>query len=256
VSAGLSRQQSQVDALMGLLGRTAGENVLLTAPLVRYGSAPSSPGVNRTVLVVLGGRTVCFHKPFSGVHPRAAVRYDQSIHTPPIHECAAWVLARELGAPYDGLVPSAVMRSLPNTAPEAGSLTMQQPGNRDLYGDALANQAGAWDAAFFDCLIAQQDRHEGNYKWDAGNAKIGLFDHGYAFAIRGHFFNRSFFLEERLSAGHALLTPSETVALQRVVADPLVFGLSGVLEPDRSAALRDRASRMVHSGSLLLPGVF
>ena len=252
----MSPQQTQVDNLMHLLGKTAVETTLLNARVVRYGDPTSSPGVNQTVLVVLAGRTVCFHKPFSGVDPTVAGYYDQSIHTPPIHECAAWVLARELGGPYSRLVPASVLRALPDSAPEAGSLTIQQPGNFDAHGDALSNQADAWAAAFFDCLIAQQDRHEGNYKWEAGQAKLGLFDHGFAFASPGHFFNRSYFLEQRRAAGDDSLTAGELVALRQIAANPLLFGLSGVLEPTRGAALLDRVSRMLGTGRLLSQGTF
>jgi hypothetical protein len=35
-------------------------------------------------------------------------------------------------------------------------------------------------AAFFDSLIAQQDRQPGNWRWD--DNRLTLIDHGYAFA--------------------------------------------------------------------------
>ena len=51
-------------------------------------------------------------------------------------------------------------------------------------------------AAFFDSLIGQQDRHRGNYRWDATNEKLGLIDRGFAFAhAPDQYFNRSVFVE-------------------------------------------------------------
>jgi hypothetical protein len=105
-------------------------------------------------------------------------------------------------------------------------------------------------------LIAQQDRHVGNLRWDAPAVQLGLIDHGYAFATPGHPCNASLFVGHRHGIGHADLTSAEVVALEQLLGSPDLMGLDGILEPGRASALADRASRMLTAGNILVVGDF
>lgn len=137
----------------------------------------TSPGVNATKQLELAGGTVVFHKPFSGVHVANAIAYGQTDETPPLHEAAAWRLAVALGPPWDEIVVPCVLREY---AGEDGSLSPRAVGwPRDPA--PTLNPTWCFPAAFFDSLIAQQDRHGGNWRWDG--ERLTLIDHGYAFAL-------------------------------------------------------------------------
>ena len=62
-------------------------------------------------------------------------------------------------------------------------------------------------AAFFDSLIAQQDRHDGNWRWDG--ERLTLIDHGYAFALPRAILNYSDFVVARHRHGAASLLAEE-----------------------------------------------
>jgi hypothetical protein len=82
-------------------------------------------------------------------------------------------------------------------AGEDGALSLQASG---WPGDPAPTQNPTWclPAAFFDSLIAQQDRHSGNWRWD-GN-RLTLIDHGYAFALPGLILNHSDSLQPATAA--------------------------------------------------------
>jgi hypothetical protein len=116
------------------------------------------------------------------------------------------------------------------------------------------NPTWCFPAAFIDALIAQQDRHPGNWRWD-GN-RLTLIDHGYTFAIPGDILNHSDFVAARHSFGAANLLQDERAALNRLVSDPQLLGMRSLLLPDRADALADRARRMLARGELLRPAEF
>ena len=109
-------------------------------------------------------------------------------------------------------------------------------------------------AAFFDCLIGQQDRHPGNYL--AQGDRLTLIDHGYSFARSGDHLNWSFLQRDRVMGGDRdkRLSGPEIAALDKFLDSKDSLGLAGVLAPDRLEAMRDRAERMRRSGQLLLHG--
>jgi hypothetical protein len=112
-------------------------------------------------------------------------------------------------------------------------------------------------AAFFDSLIGQQDRHRGNYRRDAGNEKLGLIDHGYAFAhLPDQYFNRSVFVEWRWDAARGDLTEAEREALEGLLASGDLHGLERFLLPEEAEALASRAKRMLERGAILDLGEF
>jgi hypothetical protein len=119
--------------------------------------------------------------------------------------------------------------------------------NRDARDDALA-------AGFFDALIGNQDRHVGQFRYDEPNRVLGLLDHGFSFPVEGAYCRGAYFQQFRRRE-HVRVTDEEREALTRLVDDPEILGLAGVLEPDRAERLRWRAQRMLDLGVVLLKGV-
>jgi hypothetical protein len=117
-----------------------------------------------------------------------------------------------------------------------------------------SNPTWCLPAAFFDSLIAQQDRHDGSWRWDG--ERLTLIDHGYAFALPRAILNYSDFVVARHRYGAASLLAGERDALTRMLSDPDLLGMAGFLPPDRAQALADRARLMLRRGEVLRPGEF
>lgn len=210
----------------------------------------TSPGVNATKQLELSGGAILFHKPFSGVHVANAIAYGQTDETLPLHEAASWRLAEALGPPWDEIVVPCVLREY---AGEDGSLSLRAIGwPRDTA--PTLNPTWCLPAAFFDSLIAQQERHDGNWRWD-GN-QLTLIDHGYAFARPRAILNYSDFVVARHRHGAASLLAEEHDALSRLLSDSDLLGMARFLLPDRAQALADRAQLMLQRGEVLRPGEF
>lgn len=210
----------------------------------------STPGVNATKRLRLVGGHVVFHKPFSGVHVANALAYGQTDETPPLHEAVAWRLAVALGEPWEGLLTACVLRE---HAGELGALSLQASG---WPGDPAPTLNPTWcvPAAFFDSLIAQQDRHPGNWRWDG--ERVALIDHGYAFARTGDILNHSGLLAARHIHGAAALLVKERDALNRLLASEDLLGMSNFLTGDRAQALAERARQMLDRDEVLRVGEF
>lgn len=238
------------------------EDALLRDDIVNYQPAPSStPGQNSTNIADLESGIRCFHKPISGVKVRLARVYGHEPISVGLNECAAWRLAQFLGSPYDELVPTTVLRfhevgaglvALYVGADGWGSLADKQPG-KSLDPSPLGIQSLNDPAAFFDALIAQQDRHMGQYRWDASSQRLGLIDHGFAFAREHDLLNASVFLEQRHAKGRSALDEEEMMALERLEASELV-GLQDILDSSQANALGKRVSQMRARGELVEPG--
>jgi hypothetical protein len=119
---------------------------------------------------------------------------------------------------------------------------------RDARDDALA-------AGFFDALIGNQDRHVGQFRYHEPNRVLGLLDHGFSFPVEGAYCRGAYFQQFRRRE-HVRVTDKEREALTRLIDDPELFGLAGVLEPDRAERLRWRAQRMLDLGVVLLNGSY
>ena len=242
-----------LDKLRSLQGVTVVERDLLASPVRVYSPTVTSPGVNMTASVLLDSGREAFHKTFAGVNRTQAHAYGQGADTPPVHECCAWRVAMALGPPYSELVAVAVLREING---QDGALIDRRYGTKGAAAAVAPPLQQRLAAAFFDGLIAQQDRHVGNLRWDAPAAQLGLIDHGYAFATPGHPCNASIFVGHRHGIGHAGLTSGEVVALQQLLGSPELMGLATILEPGRASALADRAGRMLAAGSILQVGDF
>jgi len=109
-------------------------------------------------------------------------------------------------------------------------------------------------AALFDALIFQEDRTTENYLTNGING-LGLIDHGYAFARAGDSCNFSEFVADRHGGGRtAELTEHERSALNRLLHSPRVADVEGIIQPDRVAALGQRAGRMLQENRIVATG--
>lgn len=102
-------------------------------------------------------------------------------------------------------------------------------------------------------MIAQQDRHWGQYRWDANSRRLGLIDHGFAFARGRDLLNASVFLEKRHAEGRGALDKDEIAALERLETSGFI-GLGEILDPSQASALENRIREMGASGELVKPG--
>jgi hypothetical protein len=241
---------AQVMAVRASQGGHPIERQMLGEAFVGSPAPTSSPGMNTTKQLELAGGEIVFHKPFSGVDVANAIAFGQTGETPPLHEAVTWRLAVALGPPWRDLVAPCVLRDYGG---KDGSLSLRANGwPRDVA--PTANPTWCLPAAFFDSLIAQQDRHDGNWRWDG--ERLTLIDHGYAFALPGAILNYSDFVAARHGHGAAGLRAEERAALTRLLGDSDLLGMARFLLPGRAQALADRAERMLARDEILLAGEF
>ncbi|MDP3889836.1 hypothetical protein [Nocardioides sp.] len=208
------------------------------------GDSSSAPegGTNTTRRIELYNGVVGYFKPFGGENKELEEGFGQDSAQQSLHEAAAWRLASQMGPPWSEIVPPVVIREVKG---EVGSFQLERPGKVMNWNPW---ETGEWrEAAFFDCLIGQQDRHPGNYL--VAGDRISLIDHGYSFATPGDYRNYSW-LSERRSQTDPTLTYTERETLQRLVASPNLLGLQDMLQPARAKALRDRAHLMLAAGTI------
>lgn len=204
-------------------------------------SAPSG-GTNTTRRIELYNGVTGYFKPFGGENKDLEWGFGQDSAQQSLHEAAAWRLASQMGPPWSEIVPPVVIREVQG---EIGSFQLERPGKVMNWNPW---ETGEWrEAAFFDCLIGQQDRHPGNYL--VAGDRINLIDHGYTFATPGDYRNYSWLAQKRANTDPSL-TYTERATLQRLVASPNLLGLQDMLQPARAQALRDRAERMLAAGTI------
>ncbi len=239
--------QQQIDQLLVQQDASEFEHELVSDEVITYRST-SSPTANDTYYVRLASGIEAFHKPFSGVGVSNAMDYGHDPDQLPINECAAWRTADVIGSPVDNLVATCVMWSFEG---KAGSLSLQKRGDQNVDEVFVEAPEQCSAAAFFDALIGQQDRHRGNYMWDYDSGELGLFDHGYTFALPSDYVNACEFVAWRNKQGREVLTVWEEDALNKIVQSSDLCGLETILLPDRAHALQSRAEKMLNSGTIL-----
>ena len=137
---------------------------------------------------------------------------------------AAYRLAHALGDPFAGLVAPCVVRSIPEIDEHApGSLSSERFDERREDVFVLAPE-GALRAAFFDALIANQDRSRANLLFDAPREDLALIDHGFAFARENDVINATILLDWRRRAGLHELVAVERAALEKLIEDDELVG--------------------------------
>lgn len=246
--------RASVDQLRLAQGDTEEERRLLRT-VEEYIDLPLEQGVNEVYKVRFGGTDpqdtsqVGYFKSFDGVDEDCGLIYGhRGRPLQPVHEAAAWQLAKHLGAPYDRLVPTCVIR-------EVGS----QQGISGQLGSCSAERVGqygfgtGWDesnpdvqaAGFFDVLTGQQDRHGANYFTMPGE-QLALIDHGFTFPrSRKDQWNAQLFSNVRI---YTDLTDKESDVLDKLLSSPDLHGARRWLEPERADQLQQRAQRMLTTG--------
>ncbi len=213
----------------------------------------ANPGGSATFLVVFDSRQEAIFKPFIGQNIGQCRYYGQEPVGAVMHEVAAWRLAATMGDPWDQLVPTAVLRNIPPLG--GGALINRRRGAPDpqVFEDAHT-QADA--AAFWDALIAQQDRHATNYRYEHETRRLALIDHAFSFATPGGFCNGGIFGLRRRSGGREKLSQDEVHALQVLLHSAGLHGIRAHIAQPRAEALQDRAAKMLQTRILPYPGDF
>ncbi len=207
-------------------------------------------GTSQPLLVILETRRSAFFKRFCDQPPNLCRQYGHDRMDPPLNEVAAWRLAYALGDPWRQLLPTAVLRSIDG---HGGALINDKHACVDTRvfqeAEGQVKAAGFWDA-----LIGQQDRNARNYRYDHSRRRLGLIDHGFAFARPGDPLNGSMFhaARKRMPGGATLLSHEEEV-LETLVSSGDLLGLRGYIDGDRAEALDARARMML--AKRLLPAV-
>jgi hypothetical protein len=216
----------------------------------------SSQGLaNETRRFAIEGGEVYF-KSFNAENKHLAEQFGFPNKQQPIHEVAAWQLAQDLGPEYSRIVaPCAMVEhnrewgsaswgatgSTWNSTPEQTQRTIAtEPGFRQQI----------TDAAFFDTLLGNTDRHGENFIAD--HRGLQLIDHGFAFGSSSEL-KPSLFSRLRIKLGKNDLTDREKGILDRVLDTSSPPRILGILEKSRADAFIGRAVRMRQSGKILGP---
>jgi hypothetical protein len=242
--------QDQFDHMIASQGGHAAEDALLVPNIVGWRPAAAG-GTNQGYLVELDGGEEAYFKPLNGINRRIAQQYGQDPASAVLHEVAAWRIARELGRPLEPLVAPCVLRQIDGIDPYApGALSaIHVDPLRQAFADLQAvfnlDAQGCSSGAFFDSLIAQQDRNLGNLRFDYGAGSYGLIDHGYAFARHGDPWNTSPLVEARASFGDVRLDQWEIDALRQLLGSGDLCTARDGLDAPRADALERRAESML-----------
>jgi hypothetical protein len=244
---------ARLDALLALQQAASGTEVeLLQSPVLD--SRAFEGGVNAIYAVQLENGLRGYFKPLGGVSEQVARQYGHDPAGTLINECATWQLAKALGPPYNRLVPACVWREFDGVwGTITGSLSHHADGEPwNLEHDSRQCQP----AALFDALVAQQDRHPGNFLWSTEHRRLTLIDHGFTFARPGDRANLSYFVQWRHERDAAALASHEVQALQTLAEGQELQAVAGMLAADRLAALNARVDHMLHTQTLLTHGQF
>lgn len=293
--------QERADGLLAAQAMFAENAYLLSLPVIECVEHNTvSAGLSTVFAIDLGGVAEAFLKPFGrrdvgGVSlpylsANSCKLHGHELAEVPLNEVTASQLALRLGGSVARVVAPCVLRDLPRyglsgslSAARYG-LSAKRHGEQKMMRVVGRDRTQSMAAAFFDSLIAQQDRHLGNFRWlESGWTwplpgsigryatralpekryqphGLGLIDHGFAFArpadgqrAKDYDQGRSVFVEWRHQERQAALTRWEREALSRLIADRDLFGLRSFLEPDRAEALERRAQRMLSRSQILTP---
>lgn len=213
-------------------------------------AAPASGGIQGARKVALENGWIAYVKAFEPYNVTKAHPYHGSDDPcGPLFEAVAWRLADALGGPVAQIVQPVVLRPFEEVLSSVG---LGARGKTNQLAAVLPTPA-AMSAAFFDCLIGQQDRNVGNFKWEPAQRRLGLFDHAFAFARHGDHFQSGVLQAQRHDSDRRRLTDWEQQALRRLLDAEDALGVAPMLPADRLAALLARAEWMLAEGEILLP---
>jgi hypothetical protein len=244
--------QARVDAVIADQGATPEERLLIEDDLKACERLDAGRGINAVWRLELGSaREGAYFKPVNGIAPTTAYLFGHTRESVCLAELSTYRLAHALGEPFASLVPACVVRSIPEIDADApGSLTPERFDERkaDVFYHAPDQVIRA---AFFDALIANQDRSRSNLLFDADRSDLALIDHGFAFPRDGDVHLHSILLDWRRTAGLCELADEEVTALERLVANDHLLGLRGYLETERADAVERRARHMLATRRLV-----
>ena len=223
-------------SIQGKSGKGPEERRLLTAKIVD--STDHSQGVNETRRVEFADGGEGFFKPLAGQEIDNEISLGHEYSMQAQHEVATWKVAQQLGPRYTEMVPPTVLREVNG---ELGTLSKKYPGE-DFSPFTDRNQLDpqqVHDAAVFDAITGQRDRHPGNtlvYRRTPEHLGITLIDHGYSFTRIGEYSHnfsvwRIYQQGERYT-NDSSLTDAHIEDLKRLRATNLDF-LRGIVHPDR-----------------------
>lgn len=240
-----------IEGIRALQGNHPAEADLLSGEVITTESVAA--GINETERFLFKDGSTGYFKGFDSLADRTARSFGQEGPLQPLHEAAAWQLAKALGPKFEPLVPPCVITSHNG---QLGSLARGVAGQPAGYrGHRMISAETFRRAAFFDSLIGQQDRHGYNYLVDGD--QVHLIDHGFTFAVSGNPINASKFASDRYSSKKdRKLVPEETAALTRLLKSEDLQGMARIIAPERAKALRRRAKSMLKSGEILSPGQY
>ena len=218
------------------------ESFLRNARVLDFATPALAGAHGAKVRLLLEGGVPALAKPEAGIGdgPRVVRR-----------EVAAWVIARELG--FADMVACTVLREdVPIVGGGQGTASVQViwpepvlPDDPGPYSDD-----DRWRAGIFDAVIAHSDRSGHNWLGlddAAGQRRLKLVDHGYAFEIQGAL-NSDFYNQFQ---GQQIPGPY-LAALRRCEAPAQARQLARLFETEPATLQNamDRLQRMVQSGML------
>ncbi len=161
-----------------------------------------------------------------------------------LNELGTRQLAYRLGDPWRSLVPATVLRAVRG---QLGSVQLWRAGQTGFPGAGVPRPRGWAEAAFFDELAGNPDRHDANVLIDnppGRPAAMTLPDGGGAFQLTDRVHSQWPIARERHTF-HPGLTHQERRVLWRLLGSPGLLEVGPIIGARRAAALRERGTRML-----------
>lgn len=223
-------------SIQGRSGHGAEERRLITSKIVdtdRVGG-----GVNDTIYVEFADGEGGYFKPVAGQDVDTELELGHEYSMQAQHEIGTWKVAQQLGERYTEMVPPTVLREVNG---ELGTLSKAYPGGLLDVGareHTLVDPHQMHDAAVFDAITGQRDRHHANtlvYQRTPKHLGISLIDHGFSFTKVGedsHNLSIWRLCQQRAVASNSSLTDAHLDDLNRLRSTNLDF-LKGIVHPER-----------------------
>jgi hypothetical protein len=175
--------------------------------------------------------------------------YGVNGHEQATHEAAAFHLACAMGERYTHMVPTTALTY--DDEHGMSALSAHRDGTPGMLMDWRADSdfQQVSDAAFFDAVCGNTDRHAGNFLVDH-DGSLSLIDHGFAFHKPGGAVNATQLQEHRVGMGFGRLDPHEIETLERLGASPSLLGVAPMIGEERAEAMRERIADMLNTERL------
>lgn len=224
-------------SIQGKSGHGAEERRLITSKIVDT-DLNDGGGVNETLHVHFADGGEAFFKPIDGQEVDNEISLGHEYSMQAQHEIGTWKIAQQLGDRYTEMVPPTVLREVNG---RLGTLSKKYPGmipNVFAGEHRQVDPHQMHDAAVFDAITGQRDRHPANtlvYRRSPEHLGISLIDHGYSFTRIGEYpHNYSIWriCQQGSMVKDSSLTEAHLEDLKRLRSTNLDF-LRGIIHPDR-----------------------